>query len=153
MSDAESRRGPLPPTLFLASLVVQGVVHWALPVTHLVSAGWRPVGLLPIVAGLAVAGVAEGRFKSVRTAVNPFSEPTMLVTTGPFRYSRNPMYVGMLLIQLGIAVILGSLTPFLVPPVFALVLTVRFIQMEEAKMARVFGEAYGEYRSQVRRWI
>jgi len=149
----KTRRGPLPPAIFLAGLIMQALMHFAVPVTQLVSGGWRLVSVMPILAGFAVAGVAEGRFKGVRTAVNPFGLPSTLVTTGPFAYSRNPMYVGMLLIHLGAAVALGSLTPFLVPPVFAWILDVRFIRMEEAKLERIFGDDYIEYRGQVRRWL
>lgn len=153
MSHAEPRRGPLPPVLFLLSLVAQGVSHLTLPVAQLIPEGWRLLGIVPVAVGMAVTAVADGRFKAVRTAVNPFGEPTTLVTAGPFRYSRNPMYVGMLMIMVGIAMLLGSLTPFLVPPVFAWVLSVRFIGMEEAKMERIFGDEYREYGRRVRRWI
>ena len=149
----DTRRKPLPPAIFLAGLIMQALMHFAIPVTQLVPGWWRLLGVLPIVAGFAVAGVAEGRFKRVRTAVNPFGVPSALVTTGPFAYSRNPMYAGMLLIHLGSAVALGSLTPFVVPPVFAWIIDVGFIRMEEAKLERVFGDDYLEYRGQVRRWL
>jgi protein-S-isoprenylcysteine O-methyltransferase Ste14 len=148
-----TRRGPLPPAIFLAGLIMQAVMHFSVPLTQLVPGWWRLGGVLPIVAGFAVAGVAEGRFKGVNTAVNPFASPSTLLTTGPFAYSRNPMYVGMLSIHLGAAVALGSLTPFLVLPVFAWILEVRFIRMEEAKLEHVFGDEYLEYRGQVRRWL
>lgn len=150
---AGTRSKPLPPVIFLAGLMTQALTHFSIPVTQLVPGWWRLMGVLPIVAGFAVAGIAEGRFKSVRTAVNPFGLPSTLVTTGPFAYSRNPMYAGMLLIHLGAAAALGSLTPFLVPPVFAWILDVRFIRMEEAKLERIFGDDYMEYRGRVRRWL
>jgi len=152
MSEGTHKK-PLPPAIFLAGLVMQALLHFAIPLAQLVPGGWRLLGILPIVAGFAIAGVAEGRFKGVRTAVNPFGLPSTLVTTGPFAYSRNPMYAGMLLIHLGAAVALGSLTPFLVPPVFAWILDVRFIRMEEAKLERIFGDDYLEYRGRVGRWL
>lgn len=147
------RRGPLPPAIFLGSLVAQGVAHWTVPIADLVPEAWRLLGVVPIVIGIVLTVTADGRFKAARTAVSPFGEPSALVTGGPFRYSRNPMYLGMVLILIGIAAALGSLSPFLVPPAFAWVLTTRFIQMEEAKMERLFGEAYVRYRSRVRRWL
>lgn len=153
MTDATTRRGPLPPALFLGALVVQALVHLVAPAAQLIPSWWRLVGVAPIVGGFALAVAAEGRFKIVRTAVNPFSQPSTLVTTGPFAYSRNPMYAGMLLILVGVAAALGSLTPFLVVPVFGWVLTARFIRMEESKLERVFGDAYQDYRGQVRRWL
>ena len=148
-----THKGPLPPAIFLAGLIAQALLHFAVPGTQVVPGWWRALGVLPIVAGFAVAGVAEGRFKRAHTAVNPFGLPSQLVTNGPFAYSRNPMYVGMLLIHVGTAVALGSLTPFLVAPAFAWILDVRFIRMEEAKLERTFGDAYDEYRGQVRRWL
>lgn len=153
MSDATARRGPLPPAIFLAGLFAQVLIHLAVPVAHLVTGWWRLAGIPPILAGFAIAAASEGRFKRVRTAVNPFGQPSTLVTTGPFAYTRNPMYVGMLVIQVGVAVALGSLTPFLVPPVLGWILSVRFISMEESRLERTFGDDYIEYRGRVRRWL
>ena len=96
---------------------------------------------------------AARQFKVVSTEINPFGTPSKLVRGGPFRYSRNPMYLAMLLILLGGASAWGTLSPFIVPPLFGWLLTVRFIAMEEAKMVRIFGADYEEYKSQVRRWL
>ena len=63
------------------------------------------------------------------------------------------MYLGMVLILLGDAVVLGSLTPFAVPPAFAWLFSVRFIRLEEQRLAQLFGEQYREYQSRVRRWL
>lgn len=62
------------------------------------------------------------------------------------------MYLGMVLILLGDAMVLGSLTPFAVPPAFAWLLSARFIRLEEQRLAQLFGEQYREYQSRVRRW-
>ena len=98
--------------------------------------------------------IASARqFKVVSTEINPFGTPSTFVRSGPFRYSRNPMYLAMLLILLGAAVAWGTLTPFIFLPFFGWLLTVRFITIEEAKMVRIFGADYEDYRSQVRRWL
>jgi protein-S-isoprenylcysteine O-methyltransferase Ste14 len=96
---------------------------------------------------------AARQFKVVSTEINPFGTPSSLVRGGPFRYSRNPMYLAMLLILLGAAVAWGTLSPIIFPPLFGWLLTVRFIAMEEVKMLRIFGAEYEGYRSQVRRWL
>jgi len=156
MSDhdgASDRRGPLPPVLFLGSLVLQWGLHAFLPATQLVPSRWAIIAAVPILVGLALAVFADRQFKAVSTAIKPFDRPSVLVTTGPFAVSRNPMYLSMELILLGAALAWGSLTPFLVVPAFALLLTKRFIAAEEAALHEVFGTDYDEYRRRVRRWI
>jgi protein-S-isoprenylcysteine O-methyltransferase Ste14 len=103
--------------------------------------------------GLTVAAAAAFRFARHGTSVHPFHQPTALVTDGPYRITRNPMYLGMVIALLGIAVWLGSLTPLLVIPVFARLIQRLFITNEERRLSDVFGAAYHEYRNRVRRWL
>lgn len=84
-----------------------------------------------IVAGLLVIVVAAGLFEKANTPITQFEKSTGLVVVGPFVYSRNPMYSGMLVTVLGTAVVLGSVTPFLPIPALYWVLTGRFILAEE----------------------
>ena len=97
--------------------------------------------------------VGDRQFQKAKTAMNPFGQPKVLVTAGVFRHSRNPMYLGMVLLVVGIAVTLGYATPFTAPVLLWAVLRYRFIPYEEGKMAECFGEAYIHYLSRVRRWI
>jgi protein-S-isoprenylcysteine O-methyltransferase Ste14 len=76
-----------------------------------------------------------------------------LVVDGPFRFTRNPVYLGMVLFLFGVGVLLGSLTPFLVIPLFALVIDRRFVRVEEAMLTKAFGPSYSAYQSRVRRWL
>ncbi|MGH8742056.1 MAG: methyltransferase family protein, partial [Burkholderiales bacterium] len=71
----------------------------------------------------------------------------------PYRFTRNPMYLGMSGALLGAAVYLGSLTPFVVVPAFMALLADRFIAPEEAFLERAFGQAYLDYKARVRRWL
>ncbi len=154
MSDGPAaHRGPIPPVIFLCSLVAQAALDRFAPAFRLVPEAWTFAGLVPLAGGLILAVIAASRFRSVDTDVHPFGEPTALVTSGPYGLTRNPMYLGLTSMLAGIAVLLGSLTPFLVPPVFGWIITKRFIEMEEAKMSRIFGEAYDAYRERVRRWL
>jgi protein-S-isoprenylcysteine O-methyltransferase Ste14 len=85
--------------------------------------------------------------------MNPFGEPRALVTTGLFRYSRHPMYAGLVLIVLGTAVLLGHATPFAAPALLWMVLRYRFIPQEERSLSACFGQEYGNYRRRVNGWM
>jgi protein-S-isoprenylcysteine O-methyltransferase Ste14 len=124
-----------------------------LPVAELVARPISYAGAALIVCGILLAIWAARLFALAKTGVVPFSESTSLVASGPYRFTRNPMYLGMVLVLLGVAVILGSLTPFLVVPAFVVLITYLFILPEEGHMERAFGTAYSERKRQVRRWI
>ena len=89
----------------------------------------------------------------MKTAVNPDQPPTFLVTTGPYRFSRNPMYVGLTLLQLGFALTFNSfwLVLTLVPTL--LIMSRGVIDREEQFLATMFGQTYIDYRNRVRRWL
>jgi steroid 5-alpha reductase family enzyme len=92
-------------------------------------------------------------FRDAKTTVRPFQESAALVTDGAYRISRHPMYLGFVLILLGPAVLLGSLTPFFVVPIFAVVMDRVFIVVEERMLAEEFGQAWLSYKAKVRRWV
>jgi protein-S-isoprenylcysteine O-methyltransferase Ste14 len=124
-----------------------------LPVTRLVTGPWRWLGSIPIAVGLAAILAGDRRFKVTETAISPFERPSAPVTAGLFRFSRNPMYAGMVLVSIGAGAAFGTLTPLLVPWAFATVLSRRFIRLEERSLAETFGDDYESYRRRVRRWI
>ena len=112
------------------------------------------------VAILAVAGVAFDllgllAFRAFRTTVNPLKpeRASAMVTSGVYRVSRNPMYVGMVLLLLAWAVNLSALLPFAGPPIFVLYITRFQIQSEERLLKGIFGEEYSAYAARVRRWL
>jgi protein-S-isoprenylcysteine O-methyltransferase Ste14 len=112
------------------------------------------------VAILAVAGVAFDllgllAFRAFRTTVNPLKpeRASAMVTSGVYRVSRNPMYVGMVLLLLAWAVYLSALLPFAGPPSFVLYITRFQIQSEERVLKGIFGEEYSAYAARVRRWL
>jgi protein-S-isoprenylcysteine O-methyltransferase Ste14 len=143
----------LPPAIFLAALLLQILAHYALPIADIIAWPWNLAGAIFIVAGFGITVYADLQFKRANTPVRPFETPRALVTGGVFSFTRNPMYLGLLAVLIGVALVLGSVTPFLVAPVFAWVIAVRFIPREEAALAEQFGEAYAEYRRRVRRWL
>jgi protein-S-isoprenylcysteine O-methyltransferase Ste14 len=147
------RKGPLPPVFFLCSFVLELGLHFAIPVRRIIPSPWHYIGVVLIVAGVGLTGAAVKQFRRAETPLKPSERPTALVTGGLFRVTRNPMYLGMFLLLLGTAVILGTLTPLVVPFAFAYVITSRFIRAEEAFLREQFGEPYVGYCRTVRRWL
>jgi protein-S-isoprenylcysteine O-methyltransferase Ste14 len=118
-----------------------------------IPAPWHYAGVAIALAGIALGLSSMRLFRSARTTIVPFQESSALLTAGPYRFTRNPIYLSMLLLLLGACVFAGSLGPFVVPPVFV-VATERFtILGEEAMLARTFGAEYASYCARVRRWI
>ena len=143
----------MPPTWMLIGLLLMLGLHFGFPVLQIVSNFWRLLGLLPLAMGITISYAAERQFIQVRTTVHPFDETSQLVTNGFYSYSRNPMYFGMALSLLGVALMLGSLMPFGVIPLFLWLINIRFIHREEKMLATQFGQDWLEYKAQVRRWI
>lgn len=103
--------------------------------------------------GLWITIWADAIFKKYTTPVKPHELPTHLVHEGPFRFSRNPMYLGMTGLLLGIAVVLGSVSSLAGPIVFWCVIDRCLIPMEEKNMEHVFKDEFNRYKQQVRRWL
>jgi protein-S-isoprenylcysteine O-methyltransferase Ste14 len=148
-----SRKPVLPPTYLWASILIMIALHFAIPGPRIVRFPWSLFGIVPFVIGGALNLIADQAFKRHQTTVKPFEESSVLITTGVFRLSRNPMYVGFVLIVLGIALFMGTLMPYLVVVALPILLNALFIRSEEAMLERSFGEAWREYRRRVRRWI
>ena len=143
----------LPPSYFLGAIVVAVSLHFLLPGSQILAFPWRVLGLAPFVIGLVLNLLADQAFKRHGTTVKPFEESSSLVTDGVFRVTRNPMYLGMTLILLGIAMFLGSATSFAIVVLLAVLLDRVFIVPEERKLLDTFGASFREYRGRVRRWI
>jgi len=111
------------------------------------------VGAALIVAGLLLLVFAGGLFRRAGTDLIPFRNVSALVTGGVYRYTRNPMYLGMALVLLGCAVTLGSSAALGVPLVFAAIIELRYIRPEEALLRERFPVEYPDYCNRVRRWI
>lgn len=147
------RRRILPTVYVLVALLAMAGLHLVLPVARLLAWPWSALGVVPLGIGVIMNVMADGALRRAGTTVRPFDESTALVTGGVYRISRHPMYLGIVLIVLGIAGLLGTLTPFLVIAPLALVLDRRFIRAEERMLEERFGEEWYEYKTSVRRWI
>jgi protein-S-isoprenylcysteine O-methyltransferase Ste14 len=145
---------PPPIQMLLAGGLMWVLNHW-MPLAQWIGQPWNRLGGMVAAVGIAVDVAAFMRFRKAGTTVNPLdpSKASRLVTDGVFRVSRNPMYLGLVLLLIGWAVWLGSVSPWLVPPLFVIVLTVVQIIPEEQALSRRFGEEYLSYRQSVARWI
>jgi protein-S-isoprenylcysteine O-methyltransferase Ste14 len=142
-----------PPLYFFAACGTMVALHVLVPGIRVVSPPVSYAGVALIVAGVVLAFVAKRRFDRVGTTVRPFERSTTVVSDGPFGYSRNPMYLGMLLALSGLFVVLGSLSPLVVLPLFYWIIVTKFVRREERHMVEQFGDVYGDYKRRVRRWL
>jgi len=147
------KRRVLPPVWLLIALLASLALDRWLPLVELLVSPWNYLGLLPLLAGLVMTATSAQAFKKAGTAVVPFEQSTSLVLDGWYRVTRNPMYLGLVLILTGVALFLGSLGALLPLPVFIAILHFRFIVGEEQFLDGIFGEPYRAYRTRVRRWI
>lgn len=103
--------------------------------------------------GAAVAGWGLLTFRRAHTTTVPGNASSQLVTWGPYRFSRNPMYVGLVVAYLGEAAILRQIVPVVLLPLVVAYVNWIVIPVEEAKLTEVFGEAYARYRKEIPRWL
>jgi protein-S-isoprenylcysteine O-methyltransferase Ste14 len=143
----------MPPVFLWTHLIAMVGLHFLWPVTQLINSPYRYFGIVPIGIGMWLNVWADRLFKQRETTVRPFEESSALILDGPFRFSRNPMYLGMVAAIIGVAIVLGSLVAFIAPVAFYLTMSVAFICHEEKAMEDTFGQEYLNYRNRVRRWI
>jgi len=143
----------LPPVYLLVAIILMVALPLAFPIRQLAWCPARWLGLAPVAIGLMFGAPAARIFVKRKTAIRPGDVSTTLVTDGPFRFSRNPMYVGMVCLLAGVAIGLGSISPWFVIPLFIVAISLRIIPVEEAMLREAFGEPYREYQLRVRRWI
>ena len=136
--------------MLLAAFGLQRSFDWA-SVVYIRSV---PLAIMVAMAGLALSVWGERTFAAEGTEIMPASASNKkLVTRGPFRFTRNPMYLGLISMTLGIALYAGTLPYFAVPVLVFLLCNFVFIPFEEAKMQRQFDDLYTDYRARVRRWL
>ena len=147
-------RWPWPPILY----AVMPIATFALG--RLVPLDWLPEGMalrgiggVLAVLGIGIAAAAIFRFRALGTPVDPTGRPTALSTGGIYRFTRNPMYLGAVVMFAGIALALRSSWLLLLVPALAILLEHLAIRREEAYLERRFGEAYRAYKARVRRWV
>lgn len=143
----------LPPVYLFVSIILMIALHLLFPIVEVIAYPWLLLGCIPLAFGIALNLVADRAFKNFNTTVKPFKESSALITTGVFRVTRHPMYLGMTLILIGLALLMGSLAPLFITPVFTILMDQIFVKKEEQMLEEKFGKNWLDYRSKVRRWI
>lgn len=127
-----------------AATVALGAAPWP---------GSLVLGAIVALAGLVVAMRSKGRFRADGTALSPGAEPSRLYVDGLYRISRNPMYLGLIGVLVGVALALGTWGPWLAAAGYAWILGRWFVPMEEEHLERAFGREWRCYCARVPRWI
>ena len=142
-----------PPLVYLATIVTGSVLELAWPSAFLPRGFAAPLGSALVVAAVVLFLYSVGKFRAAGTPVPGNRPTTAIVRTGPYRFSRNPIYVAFSLLQLGLAAWIDSLWLIATLIVAIALMTTVVIPREERYLERKFGAEYSDYKARVRRWI
>jgi len=143
----------IPPVLVGAFLLSMIPVTIVCPGSPMFPDPFQWAGLIVAAIGLWFLKKGHGTFLSEKTEIHTFREPTRLVTTGIYKVTRNPMYLGFLLILLGVAMCTNETLNVLFALAFFLTAQFWYIPVEERNALNTLGQAYEDYKNRVRRWI
>ena len=139
-----------PPVILLASIVLQIVLLFSFPISVDLSS---LLGLILILSGISLVFVSFRFMRKMKTTFIPDGTPEVLISSGPFKFSRNPIYLGMLTILVGAAFLMSSLSAMIIAFLFGIIINFTWIAHEEKKLHELFSEDWENYSSKVRRWI
>ena len=151
MKKAEARI--VPPIYLLLTMVSMFILNLAFPLEQWVPDDFQIWGNLGVLIAFGWIYYCVRAFRKARTPLRPFLPVTAMITDGPFRYSRNPVYLGMFVLLTAWAVSLGSASPWLGVLFFIPFIHFGWVLPEEAQMEREVGAEYLEYKKRVRRWL
>lgn len=143
----------IPPVVYAVPFALMwGLQRWR-PWTTGGGAALSVAGLALLVSGIALMLWSFVTLSRAHTTVIPWEQVSTIVATGPFRYSRNPIYLADAITYLGGSLLIHSWWPLIVLPGIVLVMRRKVIDREELYLTERFGDAYGEYQLRVRRWL
>ena len=142
-----------PPLLVVGTLVLGLAAHWLVPRHPFPTVASRVAGSAFVVAGGAIIAWGARTMRGAGTNIDPGQPALVLVTGGPFRWSRNPLYLANVLIYIGTTLVVDALWPFVLLVPLVAVLEWGVIRREERYLSRKFGAPYDAYRTRVRRWL
>lgn len=143
----------MPPFYFKWLVVIAVVLHFLLPLGRLIPFPFSLIGFIFMGMAVYVVVAADRAFTAANTTIKPYETPTALLIEGVYRWTRNPMYLAMVLFLAGLAILLGTFSPFLSAAAMFLLLDRKFIPHEERILSKEFGDQFLAYKKRVRRWI
>ncbi len=143
----------IPPFVVIISILAMVLIHFIAPFQIVVQNPFNFLGVILIISGLTITKKVRKMFSKIDTEIHTFKKPSQFVTYGLFQYSRNPIYLGFVIVLIGVNITLGSLTPFVFVLIFIFVTNYWYIPFEEKNMQIQFGKDYENYKKKVRRWI
>ncbi len=153
LTASEQNRKIVPPAYLLLTIVLMALMDRFMPLFMWIEPPLSFVGSLLVLLGLVIIVAPAIAFSRAKTGIVPFDEATSLVTTGFYRITRNPMYLGMIMLLLGGACLFGSLGALIPIPLFIWIIRQQFILGEERFLEATFGDEYLAYKKRVRRWL
>jgi protein-S-isoprenylcysteine O-methyltransferase Ste14 len=141
-----------PPRIAQFLVAVAALLHWAFPFRHELFAS-SILGFLLIVIGFGTMMAGWWLFRKQRTVICPTGMPTSLVVTGIYSITRNPMYLGIFTMLLGLAMIVGSIPFYTAAFVYLVAMDAVFCPYEEDRLRQLFGDDFYRYKARVRRWL
>jgi protein-S-isoprenylcysteine O-methyltransferase Ste14 len=142
-----------PPLIFLSGLAIGLLLTWIAPRPFLPAPFNWIAGSIFIAAGLLLGLSALLALRRGGTPADPYEAPVAIVTGGPYRFSRNPIYLGFNFIYIGVGLLFNSAWALLLLPIVLVVIHLGVIVREERYLERKFGQAYLGYKASVRRWL
>ncbi len=142
-----------PPLIYLSGLATGIILHWLKPVSFLPENFALPLGVTITAVSIILVTTAMREFIKAKTNIDVRKPTTSIVTDGPYRFTRNPIYLAMTLLVVGIAVWVNTLWVFVTLVPVLLVMRFGVIAREEIYLAKKFGDEYLGYKSKVRRWM
>jgi len=142
-----------PDGCFIVLLTLAVLFNFIFPIQRVIFYPYNFIGIIAIIVGIAMTILVNFLLLKNHTSINPYESPKVLTTSGLFKYSRNPLYLGMVIILFGVDIILGTISPFIFSILFILIINNFIIPMEEKNLENNFGIKYTEYKNKVRRWV
>ncbi len=142
-----------PPVLLLIHVIAVILLRWLVPLPFMLPQVLEWLGYVLVLLGIVLAGSAARRFIRAHTTTYPHGSVATIVTSGPYGFSRNPIYLGLVCLLIGFSFVFRTYWGLILSPLFIVLMNMLVIQHEETYLEGKFGEVYTNYKSHVRRWL
>ena len=142
-----------PPYIAATCLFLAWLLNRLFPNFRIINEPYNKIGILLVVLGFSSLLWSFYLFKKNKTPIIPGKKPIFMVIQGPYKFTRNPMYLSVTIILFGVSFYIGNILGFIAPIIFSLIMSYVFVPFEEKLLENIFGKKYLEYKKKVRRWV